>query len=282
MKKLLFLLFLLIPSFLYEYAPSKTYDFTSETTIRSAEVNSDFDEIYGYLSTGIDNIRTSGIDAISEIDSALRSGADQTLITGTEGGENQLGVWDVNGDLIGSGSQLLWTQASASLSVSNGTLTSRIVYIKGLDCTGNSNSGKITANAQGLLSCADDVGTGSAVGWTDDGTEVRLDTSTDEVEIGSAGTLSAKLAVNGDADEIQTLIQGNATQTSDILVVENSAGTDILTSAVGGVKVAGPLNVGTNVTLAQYDCSGLTNSGKLTANSAGRVYCMADSGGGTK
>src|SRR3990167_1760116 len=65
-------------------------------------------------------------------------------------------------------------------------------------------------------------GGGSATGWTDDGTEVRLDTAGDEVEIGSAGTLSAKLAVNGDADEIQLLIQGNSTQTSNIFVYERS------------------------------------------------------------
>lgn len=108
---------------------------------------------------------------------------------------------------------------------------------------------------------------GGASGWTDDGTELRLTTSTDEVEIGSAATLSAKFAVNGDADEIQALIQGNATQTNDILVIENSAGTDILTGANGGIKVTGGL-AATN----------LVSCDTIDTDASGIMYCGADSG----
>ena len=105
-----------------------------------------------------------------------------------------------------------------------------------------------------------------AKGWVDDGTEVRLQTSTDEVEIGSAATLSAKFAVNGDADEIQALIQGNATQTNDIFVVETSAGTDILTSATGGVKITGALNLTSNADIL----GSLTTTG--VGNFADRIF----------
>src|SRR3989338_6607961 len=88
----------------------------------------------------------------------------------------------------------------------------------------------------GETNCTSDFGAlaSSGSGWVDDGTEVRLNTSTDEVEIGSAGVLAAKLAINGDADEIQFLVQGNATQTSSLAVFEQSDGTDVLTISNGG------------------------------------------------
>jgi len=55
---------------------------------------------------------------------------------------------------------------------------------------------------------------------------VNLVTSTDTVTIGSASNLG-KLAVDGDANEIQLLIQGNSTQTSNLVVFEQSAGVDV-------------------------------------------------------
>jgi hypothetical protein len=68
----------------------------------------------------------------------------------------------------------------------------------------------------------------SAAGWTDNGTQVYLLTSTDNVTVGSSTNL-AKFGVDGDTDEIQLLAQGNATQTSNILVIEKSDGTDLFT-----------------------------------------------------
>ncbi|MBU0577631.1 hypothetical protein KJ742_01630 [Patescibacteria group bacterium] len=67
---------------------------------------------------------------------------------------------------------------------------------------------------------------GGGGGWTDDGTLVRLDTSTDNVTIGSALNL-AKLAVDGDTDEAQMIVQGHSTQTADFFVVEESDGNNI-------------------------------------------------------
>ncbi|MCI0614511.1 hypothetical protein L0244_16105, partial [bacterium] len=85
----------------------------------------------------------------------------------------------------------------------------------------------------------------SAAGWTDDGTEVRLTTSTDDVEIGSAGTLAAKFAINGDSNEIQALIQENATQTVNGFVYENSAGTDLF-----AIEGGGDIEIGSSGTIA--------------------------------
>src|SRR3990167_2712954 len=62
----------------------------------------------------------------------------------------------------------------------------------------------------------------------------NLVTATDTVTICSAAAL-AKLAVDGDTDEIQLLIQGHSTQTSSLAVFENSAGTDLVTISNTGV-----------------------------------------------
>src|SRR3989338_3903639 len=69
------------------------------------------------------------------------------------------------------------------------------------------------------------AGASSAGGWTDDGTVVRLTTSTDNVTLGSTSDL-AKLGIDGESDEIQFIVQGNSTQTNNLVVFENSSGTD--------------------------------------------------------
>lgn len=438
--------------------PIKPNDFVSGTTIRSDEVDENFDELFGYLTVGIDNIRTGGLDALTEISSGLKSGADSTLITGTEGTAGQLGVWNSDGDLVAT-TGFTWSSNNAVI-VSNGIFTTYTAYITGLrscdtidtdangklscgtDASGAGGGDAITVNSSGATDpdfldgdidwtltggnsitatvgcsgCVDatDLGVdsvsaselnatgveaeleavmdlqdmqgavtdtqvpntitidlattattanagdsataffsagtvevtvggtgatsltdggvllgsgtgavtpmavlgsgeiivgdgttdpnnravtgdvtltstglvaivanalagteiqtqailptklkqddapsdeecatyesstgqfewqtcGGSTGWTDDGTELRLDTSTDEVEIGSAGTLSAKLAVNGDADEIQALFQANATQTANLVVAEQSDGTDVWTVSNAGVVYA--------------------------------------------
>src|SRR3990167_7948743 len=113
-------------------------------------------------------------------------------------------------------------------------------------------------------------GGGSAVGWTDDGTEIRLDTSTDEVEIGSAATLSAKFAVNGDTDAIQSLIQGNAAQTANIFVYERSDGTDVMTGSTTGALISQNFAVATLVSCDTID-----------TNADGVFRCGNDGGSGS-
>jgi len=77
--------------------------------------------------------------------------------------------------------------------------------------------------------------------WTDSTTTAYLTTTTDDVVIGASSPVSsAKFSVDGDADQIQCMIQGNATQTSNIFVVEKSDGTDLFAiSNTAGVTVGG-------------------------------------------
>ena len=97
MKKPLILL--LIP-FLMGAAPTRVNNFTATTTIRSSEINEDFNNLYGYLQTGTDTLRAGAVDTITEITAALKSGSDQTLITGTEGSNTEFAVWNSDGDLV--------------------------------------------------------------------------------------------------------------------------------------------------------------------------------------
>ena len=97
MKK--YLLLLLLP-FLIGAAPTRVNNFSASTTARSSEVNEDFNNLYGYLQTGTDTLRAGAVDTITEITAALKSGSDQTLITGTEGSNTEFAVWNSDGDLV--------------------------------------------------------------------------------------------------------------------------------------------------------------------------------------
>ena len=63
-------------------------------------------------------------------------------------------------------------------------------------------------------------------------------TSTDNLTIGSSTNL-AKISADGDTDEVQLLIQGNSTQTSNLVVFEKSDGTDLWTLANDGTITSG-------------------------------------------
>lgn len=64
--------------------------------------------------------------------------------------------------------------------------------------------------------------------WTDTGTVLHPTELTDDVSIGSATLINAaKLSIDGDADQVQFAIQGNATQTTNIMEIEDSGGTEL-------------------------------------------------------
>lgn len=72
------------------------------------------------------------------------------------------------------------------------------------------------------------IGTGGASQWTDTGTVIHPAELTDDVSLGSATLINAaKLSIDGDADQEQLAIQGNATQTTSIMIIENSAGGEL-------------------------------------------------------
>ena len=77
--------------------------------------------------------------------------------------------------------------------------------------------------------------------WTDSGTTTYLTTTTDDIVLGGSAPLSSgKLSIDGDADQIQLIVQGNGTQTSSLAVFEQSDGTDVLTiSNAGNLAFAG-------------------------------------------
>jgi len=91
-------------------------------------------------------------------------------------------------------------------------------------------NGDLTDNGSGSVSIDTSGGGASGGGTTDAGTTVHLTTSGDEFSVGGATLINgAKLSVDGDADQVQFSIQGHSTQTSNLVTIENSAGTDQFT-----------------------------------------------------
>ena len=129
--------------------------------------------------------------------------------------------------------------------------------------------------ATDLWGCA--VDNGGTNPWATDTGVVNLVTDGNTVTIGSA-TTGGKLFVDGDADEIQLQLQGNGTQTADILVAESSAGADLFNVqgdgdivAAGDLAVNGgditstaTLNINATSTIALQDNT--TLAGNFTAN----------------
>jgi hypothetical protein len=86
-----------------------------------------------------------------------------------------------------------------------------------------------------------------------DATPVILNTTTKDVIIaGPTQVNTSKATIDGDADQVQLSIQGNATQTSDLVVLENSAGTELID--IDGTGVANFKAVGTGANGA-YDAT---------------------------
>lgn len=81
--------------------------------------------------------------------------------------------------------------------------------------------------------------TASSSGWTDAGSgTVDLVTTTDTVNIGS--DLGGRFNIDGSADEVQLWVQGHSTQTSNLMLLEASDGTDrFAVSNAGAVTITG-------------------------------------------
>lgn len=100
-------------------------------------------------------------------------------------------------------------------------------------------NGTLTDNGDGTFSVTTGAGGGSSE-WTDTGTTLHPTETGDDVVIGGTSPVSsAKLSIDGDADQIQCVIQGNSTQTSELLIVETSAGSNLFrVDASGNAHVA--------------------------------------------
>jgi len=88
---------------------------------------------------------------------------------------------------------------------------------------------------------------------------------------GGAFTISDNVVVDGQADAVQLTVQGFATQTNNILVVETSAGADVFTvSNAGNVVVAGTFN-----SVGAVDLDSTLDAQGDVSDSAG-VFTIAD------
>jgi hypothetical protein len=128
--------------------------------------------------------------------------------------------------------------------------------------------GQILKNSGGTSwACAADS-TGGAGAWTD-ADPIATATSTRDVQIGPTFNNTAKLSVDGDADQIQLSVQGNSTQTTSLMVLENSAGTDQLkVSNTGNVTYGSGADA--DLTLLTVDQGTGTDPTVLWQDSLGR------------
>ena len=117
--------------------------------------------------------------------------------------------------------------------VGNGSTFGGALLPNCTDASGNHLNYTQSSNA---FSC----GTTSSVAsvWQTTSNVANLVTGGDTVTIGSSTGL-AKLAVDGDADEAQLLVQFNATQTTPPFVLEQSDGTNVATADTSGASVWG-------------------------------------------
>ncbi|MFV1917394.1 MAG: MerR family DNA-binding transcriptional regulator, partial [Patescibacteria group bacterium] len=121
---------------------------------------------------------------------------------------------DIGGITIVAGQDLtIGTIGLNDIGTSN--VTSGASLVGTFDEFANSSS----ANVQDVLDDLDAAIGSGASKWMQDTGFIYLTNSTDSVTVGGTTEL-AKLAVDGDADEVQLLIQGNSTQNADLLIIE--------------------------------------------------------------
>ncbi len=154
------------------------------------------------------------------------------------------------------------------------SLAGNVIYVLPLADASSANQ-VLSSNATGTLAWIDVTG-GAGAPWTTSTTNTYLTTTTNEVILGGSSPLSsAKLSIDGDTDQIQFIIQGNATQTTDLAVFEQSDGTDVFNlSNAGNLTAAGVLDIngaGTHDIAGTLNLSGntLSASGDLTLDPAG-------------
>lgn len=121
-----------------------------------------------------------------------------------------------------------------------------LVALVAMGAAGDSNftnvvtSGDITAGDD--LTVTDDAAVGGNLAVTGTSTVTGATTQTGALTIGDKLTVNDQALIDGDADEIQITVQGHTTQTTSLMVLEQSDGTDVLTvSNDGNTTVVGTL-----------------------------------------
>lgn len=161
------------------------------------------------------------------------------------------------------------------------TLAANLIYV--LPSADGSITQVLSTDGAGTLSWISASGVSGAP-WTKSLTNVYTTTTTDEVILGGTTPLSsAKLSIDGDSDQIQFIVQGFSTQTTDLAVFENSSGTDQFNfSNAGNFTAAGVLDIngsGTHDIAGTLNLSGttLTASGDLTITPVGGDVILGSS-----
>ncbi len=246
------------------------------------------------------NTFTGNIDATLGIDvtnANLTVGGSNFSVDFSNGNTTTAGTLAVNGDSITSDGTTLAINAAGNVDIQDilnvdslTTDTGGITITSGQDLTigaiglndlgtNNATSGASlvgtydefnNSNSTTVQDVLDDLDAAIGAGaskWTQDTGFAYLTNTTDSITIGG-NTELGKLAVDGNADEVQLLIQGNGTQTNNLAVFENSAGVDQFTvTNTGDLTIAGDLAIsGGNITTAVTFDSTATSTGTLTAN----------------
>jgi hypothetical protein len=173
--------------------------------------------LQGISQTVPDNILAGGLKRASG-DVTIDAGGANSIVLRTNG---------VSSVTINSGGKLTTSSTTTTPAILIGSFAGDPSGLANGDVWYNSTTGKFRARENG--SSVDMISAGGGGGWTDDGTVVRLTTSTDDVSIGSATSIG-KLGVFGDTVGEKTLaIRQVASQTAAALTVQNSAGTDLMT-----------------------------------------------------
>lgn len=222
------------------------------------------------LSTSTDNVTIGsatnfgklGIDGdTDEIQLVVQGNSTQTsnLAVFENSGGTDLVTIDNSGNLtIASGADL--TIGSIGLNdAGTGPTTSGASLIGTYDEFANSSSTTI----QDVLDDFDSAIGSGASKWTQGTGLIYLTTTTDSVTIGGSSELG-KLGIDGDADQIQLLVQGNGTQTSNLATFENSSTTDVLGINNFGDILSGFTDLSTSTTTS----SSGTNSNSMAVASA--------------
>jgi len=170
-------------------------------------------------------------------------------------GDTQTGSLTINGetftDLTGAGlainNGVLDTTLGATITgaeIEEGTIAEA-----NLNVTNTAGDNQILSydSGTGTFTWVDDQ-TGETSPWTDAGSLIYADTTTDNLTLGGSTEL-AKLGIDGDTDEIQLLVQAHSTQTNDLVVFEQSDGTDLVTFDNDGQITFSPTGFASSFTL---------------------------------
>jgi hypothetical protein len=117
--------------------------------------------------------------------------------------------------------------------------------------------------------------------WQGSSNPVVLDITTRRVGIGNGiAGLAPKLGIGGDTDEPQLVIEGHSTQTDDVLIIRNDAGTENFTVSDAGAVAMASGSLSINGVAYTFPATNGTSGQVLEENGSGTLSWATPSGGG--